>query len=869
MAGLPLRRSGDGVRLLTATFRWALLSGAILTLAGSAAWGQQDTVLVDAVIRMEIEDGPAEVVPALAYNGTLLLPLRRFLELSEIPLLDYTVGGTATALVQPGDEAVRFVPDSGRIVRGDSVLRVSPLDAVWRDGDLFVATGYLDALFGVATRVEWANLSAYIGMTAGLPVVRRARRERRRAILERPGRQVPRPYAAHPAERLADGVVLEWTASAPPNDLLNAVTLDWGLGGKLAGGSLELRHHWQSFAGGSVSQLRGSWSRAWPERKWLGQLGVGDVLSSGLRARSVQGFSVTNAPFIRASEFDVEELLGNLPQGWEVELYDRGRLRGYSEVDSLGMFELPLQLRYGQNPFDLVFYGPGGEVLRQTRTIRVPFSRLPAGRLEYAVAGGRCRFQSCDALFSSDVRYGLSTRVTLQAGSDYFWRDSVGGLWQPYAAASAALLPALRLTGEAVYNGLVRASAGFEPSPDLRVDLGHTIFDPDGSEFSRSASERRRTEVSALWRPRGRLGSLFFRATGLLSSGPAVSRSIQRISATTYLWRVRSSVALRHELVDQAGQATLDRSGIDLTAETIVTRPGSWLHATTARLASSADVSEGLGALSLSVGRQIAHLLRFDLGVGWLRDAGYSLRLDFTTIAPGPRFGSRSRVSSRAGSDGLFFFDGSVIVDPDSRVVRWSDGRDLGRAGIAGTVFLDENGNGKRDRDERGLEGIPVQVGGWYSETDPAGRFAAWDLFPFEASYIEVDTLALGDPRFVLPNAVLQVYPTPNSFLSVDVPVVVGAEVSGYVLLDGAVLAGIPVELRDVTTGATTSLLTYSDGGFYRLGVLPGEYDVTVPDAVLERLGAGVTPIRLSIPSEPGDKLYEGLLLYLEPIPDG
>jgi len=49
-------------------------------------------------------------------------------------------------------------------------------------------------------------------------------------------------------------------------------------------------------------------------------------------------------------------------------------------VDALGAFTVPLNVRYGQNPYDLVMYGPAGEVVRESRTVRVPFSRLPDGR---------------------------------------------------------------------------------------------------------------------------------------------------------------------------------------------------------------------------------------------------------------------------------------------------------------------------------------------------------------------------------------------------------------------------------------------------------------------------------------------------------
>ncbi len=835
-----------------------------LTLALPVRVGAQaDTALIEAVVRLDIQSGPAEVVPALAYNSTLLLPLRRFLGLAEITLAEYVQGVAATAVIEPGGVRARFVPDSGLLMLGDSTIPLHPLDAVWWDEDLFVATGLLDRTLGVATRMEWASLSAVVGQTTLLPVVQRARRERRRALLDRAVPATLPPFAAPAPQSFADGGVLEWSITSATHDPIDNLSLSLGAGAKVWGGSLEVRHQLQAVDGNTDGDLRASWGRAWPERQWIRQIRVGDVLSNGLRSRLVRGAVVTNAPFIRSSEFDVEQILGRLPAGWEVELYDRGRLRGYDEVDALGVFRVPLQLRYGQNPFELVLYGPGGEVIRESRTIRVPFSRLPAGELEYAVAAGGCRFDACSGLFSSDVRYGLSSIVTLQGGSDYFWREGEGDLWQPYVAASAAVLPAVRVTGEAVYNGHLRGSVGLEPNTDFRLDVSQSFFSEAGSALNRTLLERRRTEGSLFWRPRGLTSLLYFQLVAQHSTGPSGSRSFQRLSATARRGSVRYTVGLRHDLSGAEEAPGNHRTGVDLSAETILSGPTRWLRTAYVQALLSADAGDGLASVRASLGRQIARKLRLDAAVGWLRDGGYSLEIGLTTVLPGPRFGSRNRLNTRTGTDGVMFIDGSVIVDPDTRTVRWSDGRDLGRAGISGVVFLDENGNGIRDAGEEGLDGIPIRVGGWYDETDALGRFSAWDLFPFETSFVEVDSLAFEDPRLVVPNPVTRVSPTPNSYLSVDVPVVVGAEISGFVVEGWTGLAGVPVRLLNLTTGKSTMLTTFSDGGFYGVGILPGDYEVGVPEEFLEAIEAAATTLEISIPAGFGEKRIDDLMILV------
>ncbi len=834
---------------------------------GTPLDAQQDP-LIEAVVRVQIIDGPSEVVQALTYNSTLLLPFRRFMAMSEIPLAAYAPDDSATFVLEPSGLRVQFGPDRDQLIRGDTVVALDSLHAVWWDGELWVATETLNRALGVAIRMEWADLSAIVGGSAGLPVVRRARRARRYAILDqyrRPGRT---EYEYTPRETLADGAVFTYSLRTAPAGRASNTSLDLGFGAKIWGGSAELRHFWQSAAGPNVSEFRASWKRAWPENRWLRQVRVGDVLTNGRRAQFVTGAVVTNAPFIRSSQFDIEPIIGRLPVGWEVELYDRGRLRGFADVGPSGAFELPLQLRYGINPFDLVLYGPGGEVIREERTVRVPFSRLPEGQFEYAAALGACRFAACSGVLSTDARYGITSQVTVQAGADVYWRANANDVWQPYALVSAAPIPAMRVTAEAVVNGHLRAAFGYEPSPNLRADIAHTAFDETGNSLFGRAFEKRRTEVSLFWRPVRWRQSVFFQAAGVHSSGTSNSRSFQRVAATYRPNWVQYTVGVKRDVIGLPNLRSIDRSGFDVTAQAVFPWRTELLRGLTVRALAGVELDHGLASLQGSVGRQIERLFRVDLGLGWDRLGGYRLDLALTSILPGPRIGTRSSVTS-SGSSALLFVDGSVIADPSTRSIHLSDGRDLGRAGIAGFIFLDENANGIADPGERGIEGIPVRAGGWLARTDAEGRFAAWDLFPWEVSFVEVDTLAFEDPRLVVVTPVIRVRPTPNSYLALDIPVVMGAEVSGFVTLDGEGLPGVPVILRNLATGATIAMTTFSDGGFYKLGVPPGDYELNVPDAYLEQFRAMVTSLIVSIPTgmDAASVQLDDLLLQLERLP--
>jgi hypothetical protein len=197
-------------------------------------------------------------------------------------------------------------------------------------------------------------------------------------------------------------------------------------------------------------------------------------------------------------------------------------------------------------------------------------------------------------------------------------------------------------------------------------------------------------------------------------------------------------------------------------------------------------------------------------------------------------------------------------------MARLSDASALGRAGISGVLFQDDNNNGRQDPGEAGIPGVPVRVGGWPATTDTSGRFSAWGMFPTEPLQIQFDTLSFGNPQLVLPAPVLRVRPAPNSFGRIAVPVVVGAEVSGYVTLGDAPLAGVEVILRELNTGAEIRAITFHDGAFYRGAVPPGEYEVVLPEARLTRLRADAIPLSIFVPPGGTERRFSELRLRLE-----
>jgi hypothetical protein len=279
--------------------------------------------------------------------------------------------------------------------------------------------------------------------------------------------------------------------------------------------------------------------------------------------------------------------------------------------------------------------------------------------------------------------------------------------------------------------------------------------------------------------------------------------------------------------------------------------------------------TSGLSRIAGSLGRQIAGPVRLDLGAGWSRgQRGLALDLALSTNLPSLRAVSRGRYNAATGLEGTNLLEGSATYDRHLGRFEFGNGRLIGRARVVGRVYRDLNANGRHEADEPGVSGVRLRVGSRGVTTDSLGRYSAWDLVPFEATSVEVDTLSITDPLWVPASLVIRLVPGPNSYDAVDVAMLPASEAAGQVVFGDARagVGGVPVLLRHSGSGTVTRTVTFSDGSFYVIGLRPGEYEATVPAEILDRIGADQLPTRFRADAS-DNGATEGLVITLTPRP--
>lgn len=861
----------------------------VLALLGGVRPARAERVPVPApepvLVEMALGRLTTRTVTAFRAGETPLIPLTQFLDMAELAVIRRDSGVVET-LVQPGNIPLSIDPRS-RVLKVGSDRRVlADTEMVAIDREIYVSTAVLARALGLEWAVSWPDLEVAVLDPSMLPLARRLRRE---AFLK--SRLAQSEVPAYSAMRLGlerqgvKGLVLDYSLLTPTSGVVDGGAYSTTLGLDILGGSFSAGLQSQQGAN-RAPRADVSWTGIWRESPYLSQLVVGDGISTGPRSRTLRGLAISNAPFARPSVLGNVPFTGQLGPGWTVEAYRGGRLVGFDSVNALGQFSFDVPVQYGENPVDFVAYGPFGEVREFNRTYRVRTEGLPARHFEYGLSAGECRTTRCSATGNLDLRYGLTTRWTARAGVEQFWRDSLGNLSHPYVGLLGNIGNAFMVEGEAVGNAVLRGVARFEPTINLQLQaeanrfargVRDPILTPDG--------RLDQLTLSAFVRPVSRLGGTYFEGSFDRIHGSVSDLTSARLGASVQAADLRLLPSVRFETSSGAGSsATRTYFGLNTF---MLPRPslGSVLGSLSARTTFEIEQGAGVSSASAYVGIPILRGLRSETGLSWfkgMRSPMFSLLI----AAELPSVRSYTSVSAGGGTQalGTQYVQGSAVYDPSGRRVDFEAGPSLQRGGVSGRVFLDENGNGRFDRGETPLPGVRVVVGPVYATSDSSGNYKVWDLLPFDPTRVTVDSTTLASPLWVPGFAAAEVEPAPNRYRKLDVPVLPGGAVEGQVRWAGAApadrtagdsaaagdmrqVAGVVLVFRHRASGEQRVISTFTDGGYYLMGLRPGEWEVTVDKRCLGLLHARVELARFTIrPLVDGDSV-EGLNLTLESAP--
>jgi len=358
-----------------------------------------------------------ESLPGYPIKGGVLLPLGEVCR-----ALDFAV----TVDVAAGSAAGFFITENRRFSLDLAGTRVTisgktstfdPSRIELHQDDIYVDTVLFAEWFPVDLTVDFSGLLVTARPREPLPIQKRQEREQR-ALKEMSSLGSAPKYPAIPNPyNFADVPFLDQTLRATFAKAGHESSQLFQYSTYLTGDLLF--HETSAYVFGyqhGVSEARGTIGRRDPGATLLGPLrateyAAGDVLFPGLELislpRSGPGFVLSSFPLDQQTQFDRNTFRGDLPAGWEVELYQNRALIGFQQSRPDGLYEfINVPLVFGLNEFRLVFYGPQGQRREETSRFNLAESLTPAGAVYYRIVGNDPRGSTRRGQIDAD--FGIS-----------------------------------------------------------------------------------------------------------------------------------------------------------------------------------------------------------------------------------------------------------------------------------------------------------------------------------------------------------------------------------------------------------------------------------------------------------------------------
>lgn len=617
------------------------------------------------------------------------------------------------------------------------------------------------------------------------------------------------------------------------------------------------------------------------------RLSFGDVytpsLAVGARSIGGRGISISTAPIEQTSVFDRVDLRGELPLGFDVELYINDVLRSGQQTPVQGRYEfLDVPLVRGVNVIRIVSYGPRGERSEETRVINVAGGALPKGELTVEAGvvqqekplidlrrevGAVAAPGTGDFRATAGIAYGVTEGLTLVGGASLFTPTFGSGRFLGTLGVRTSLL------GYAV-----QADAGYDDDGGKGMALGAAGTPLGVSTVLRHAEYRDGFVDEAL--PSGGNGQALERhteATMDFSVGPVAGLTIPfslrtlrdefEDGRTTLLGGIRLSTSAGSLLVStgfdysrttQPGQSAFERLTGSLSASTFAGT--NWQLRATADY----DLLPGvkLRAVSFTADRDLSDRLAIRLGAGHAFLAGPNdstlqaaaiFRLPFADLSLAGDY-TAPRNDWRIGLQMAF----GVVYEPFTRQYTLSrPGSGVG-GNAALQAFIDRNAD---DRFDPAIDEpvANVRVGNGTNErsTGADGRTLVTGLGYGTTARLQLDLDGIDNPYVTSPPQTVEFMPRAGGVARILYPLKPVGEVLARVQFRDARgrLTGLSaVRVRAVRDDAAPiEAATEFDGSVVFERLPAGRYRFELDPAQAARLGMRLgAPIGFEVPADGG-----------------
>jgi len=562
---------------------------------------------------------------------------------------------------------------------------------------------------------------------------------------------------------------------------------------------------------------------------------------------SQPGIVVSSYPLKRQLEYDRHQFIGDLLPGWEVELYRNNALLDYQVAGPDGQYRFnDVPLLFGSNHFRLVFYGPQGQQREETYTFSLDSSLTEPGAYYYRASVMEDEVSGNRAVINSDL--GIYKNISASFGF-----------------ASVPLQDPLTLnTSHDQHNYMKAGIRGFKEQIFYRAD--YTKDFQSGSNFDWNIQTRFGSSLI-------RFGEIYFQSNFESELFPASQNSIKRrsnIKLDTFVPSATFNIipvsfeynrdSFTNSMVSQrflnrfslnaygyAFSNTLSINTLTDTDDTIndtmqlssrklgINTRGilNYVIKPESELASIAATFDGFKLWDYFV--TVGVTRTFQSGTDTL---SYSMRKshDKYTLGASATYSTGGVVSAN------LTLSAGIGREPQSGKWQTEYRPYASNGSVSAQVYLDENANGIKDPDEKGLKDISLRINGSTipQKTDDQGIAFITGIETYREMDLDISVQSLEDPLWnpTVKGKRLLLYPGHTT--TVDFPIVITGEIDGTVFADlnnrEQAVSGVIVELLNLDGKVIQQTKSEYDG-FYLFSKIPLDtYTVRVSPDQIEKL---------------------------------
>ena len=603
-----------------------------------------------------------------------------------------------------------------------------------------------------------------------------------------------------------------------------------------------------------------------------------DVGQSAFVTRSAEpqpGAFMSTYPLDRANEYDRHTFVGELPDGWDVELYHNNALVGLVHSDATGQYRFnDIPLYFGDNYFRLVFYGPQGQRREESKNFNLSDVVTKPGQQFYSIQTN----QDPDGGYQSNVSWdgGLSKDLSLHLqydgltlGSD-FLNGNPAEKRNYMNVGLKGLLGGIFISGDYVKdanNGQLSA-IGLQSRIGAYTSLGakYILLDnftserfpllADPTQSVTEASINTAIPKTALL---PRIPTTFTLRQDVLASGATQNTLSNTLSASVY----RTAVTNTLSYTKSGSQAAQTSGALQLSRSTrhfSIRGDLNYLVQPTSDLSSAAITLDSIRAGNFLLGFGVSHSISTST-------QQYSAR---ATRAVG-KYAINADASVSSNGSVTAGIGITIGVSREPRTPYWTTTATpvAGMGAASVRVFLDNNDDGIYDAGDEPIPGVGVKRQGnpGFDKTNKDGILLVTNLPPNRYVDLAPNTSDLEDPMWVPSVQGIHLLSRPGATSLVDFPIIVTGEIDGttYLYANGRLRTVGDVELQLVNShGKLVKTIKSASDGFYVISEVPvGDYLVQISPEQIRKLGLfDVMPNQVKISSK--QQFISGINFRLE-----